>query len=110
MSWGKYLTVFAFFAVSSISATGETYKCVIKGQSVISDTPCQAKAQRVDTSSDQITRDERRQAELVNARNQTQLSELEYRAAQERYSSRGVNTIDSMQRPTSSSSTSTRRR
>lgn len=79
-----------------LSAQAETYKCSQGGKTVISDTPCMAGANRVDQSADQIERSQKRQAELVHQRNQSQLSELEYRNARDRNVKGGYNSIDSM--------------
>jgi ribosomal protein L29 len=68
----------------SVGAVADTYRCSISGKTVISDTPCASKASKVDQSSDQVSRSQKLQAELVNQRNQSQLSELEYKAARDR--------------------------
>lgn len=67
-----------------LPALADTYRCVKGGQAVFSDTPCAAGVSRVDQGTDNVSRDQRRQAEFVNLRNRSQLSELEYRAARDR--------------------------
>lgn len=71
--------------VASFSASAQTYKCLQGGKPVFSDTPCAGDASRVDQHSDGVSRDQRRQAEMVNQKNSNQLSELEYNAARNRY-------------------------
>jgi hypothetical protein len=68
----------------AVDAVAGTYKCTQAGKTVISDVPCAAGASKVDQSSDHVSRSQRLQAEVVNQRNQSQLSELEYKAARDR--------------------------
>lgn len=72
-------------ALGCLAADAETYKCVQGGKTTFSDTPCAAGASRVDQHSDGISREQRRQADIINQKNASQLSELEYNAARNRY-------------------------
>ena len=91
----KILPSLALLALCSLPVQAETYKCVRGGQSVFSDTPCQAGASRVDQKTDRIEGSRQRQAELVHQKNQRQLSELEYQASRDRQMG-GYSVIDSM--------------
>lgn len=82
-------------------AHSETFKCTINGKSVISDTPCMAGASRVDQNSDQVSAEQRRQAEQVHRSNRTQLREMEYAAARDRANRGGVAVIDTGLTPAS---------
>lgn len=95
MNRPHHLALLALLSLG-LSAQAETYKCSQGGKTVISDTPCMAGASRVDQSADQIGRSQKRQAELVHQKNQSQLSELEYQAARDRNVKGGFNSIDSM--------------
>lgn len=66
------------------AAEADTYKCIQGGKTVFSDIPCVAGANRVDQGADQVSREQRRQTEVVNHKNARQLSELEYNAARNR--------------------------
>lgn len=77
----------------SFSATAQTYKCVQGGKAVFSDIPCASGANRVDQHTDGVSRDQRRQAELVNQKNNTQLYELESNAAQGRHQRNSVQVL-----------------
>ena len=79
-----------------LNVQAETYKCTQGGKTVFSDIPCKGGANRVDQGTDQVERSQKRQAELVNQKNRTQLSELEYRAARDRNVRGGYSVIDSM--------------
>lgn len=79
----KALLAFALF-LNVLNVNAETFKCTQNGKFIISDTPCMAGASRVDTTSDAVSQEQRRQAEQVNQRNRRQLSELEHKAAQDR--------------------------
>jgi len=79
--------------VASLSASAQTYKCLQGGKPVFSDIPCAGDASRVDEHSDGVSRDQRRQAEIVNQKNSSQLSELEYNAARNRYNRGGVQVL-----------------
>jgi hypothetical protein len=79
-----------------LNVQAETYKCTQSGKTVFSDSPCMAGASRVDQGTDQVGRSQKRQAELVDQKNRTQLSELEYRAARDRNVRGSYNVIDSM--------------
>lgn len=68
----------------SSNACADTYRCSQAGKTVISDVPCASGASKVDQSTDKVSRSEILQAEFVNQRNRSQLSELEYKAAQDR--------------------------
>lgn len=79
-----------------LAAQAQTYKCLQGGKTVFSDVACPGGG-RVDQRSDAIDRDQRRQAELVDQKNRSQLAELEYRAARDRHQRvGGYNIIDSM--------------
>lgn len=82
--------LFALLVSAAFSTSAETYKCVQAGKTIFSDTPCASGASRVDQNSDGVSKDQRRQAELVNQKNNTQLYELESRAAQGRYQRNSV--------------------
>lgn len=94
----RLLVPLALFALLGLGlpVQAETYKCSQGGKTVISDIPCMAGASRVDQSADQIGRSQKRQAELVHQKNQSQLSELEYRTARDHTVKGGYNSIDSM--------------
>jgi len=92
----KILPRLALLALCSLPVQAETYKCLRGGQSVFSDTPCQAGASRVDQKTDRIEGSRQRQAELVHQKNQRQLSELEYQASRDRHVRGGYGVIDSM--------------
>lgn len=81
-----------------LAAHAQTYKCLQGGKTVYSDVACPGgSAGRVDQRSDATDRDQRRQAELVDLKNRSQLAELEYRAARDRQQrGGGYNIIDSM--------------
>lgn len=94
----------------SRSVVAETYKCSKGGQAVFSDVPCASGASRVDAHSDVVSREQRRQAEIIHERNRGQLSELEYRAARERGFRGGVYILGSDSAPTTSTTSSRRSR
>lgn len=77
----------------SAPCSAGTYKCVQNGKTVIADVPCAAHADRVDQTSDKVSRSQQRQAEIVDMRNRNQLSELEWKARQERNYRGGVSVI-----------------
>lgn len=86
--FGRLCLMLALLA--PIAADAETYRCAQGGKTVISDLPCAAGAERVDRGSDQVTRSQKREAEEVNRRNRTELSELEAKAARDRNYRGGV--------------------
>ena len=88
----------------SLDAVADTYKCSKGGQTVFSDVPCAPGASRVDAHTDNVSREQRRQAEILNENNRGQLSEPEYRAARERNYRGGVYVLESDPAPGSSSS------
>jgi len=69
---------------TSAEVVADTYRCSVAGKTVISDIPCASGASKVDQSSDHVSRSQKLQAELVDRRNNTQLTELEYKAARDR--------------------------
>lgn len=75
----------------------ETYRCSKNGQTVFSDLPCAAGVAPIDNNSDRTTREQRQQAEIVRSRNNRQLSELEYRAAEARAYRGGVTILPDAQ-------------
>jgi uncharacterized membrane protein YcjF (UPF0283 family) len=68
----------------TVDAGADTYKCSQAGKTVISDIPCAAGASKVDQSTDTISRRQKLEAEVINQRNRTQLTELEIKAARDR--------------------------
>lgn len=86
----RQLSVFLLLAIAVTVLQAETYRCQKGGQTVFSDVPCAAGANRVDVGADQVGRNQKQQAELVRERDRRQLSELEYRAARERSYHGGV--------------------
>jgi hypothetical protein len=94
LAWGH-------FAVGA-----DTYKCTQGGKTVFSDIPCAAGANKVDQSSDKVSRESRYQAEYINQKNSRQLSELEYQAARDKAFRGGTSEVPaslppaSRQRPT----------
>ena len=88
-------TAFLVLAASLLAgnAAAATYKCTQGGKTVITDVPCAANADRVDQASDKVNRSQQRQAETVDMRNRSQLSELEWKARQERNYRGGVHVI-----------------
>lgn len=92
----RFIRVLLLSMISfSLNVQAETYKCTQGGKTVFSDLPCMAGASRVDHGTDQINRSQKRQAELVDQKNRTQLSELEYRAARDRNVRGSYSIIDS---------------
>lgn len=85
-------------------ASADTYKCSVGGKIVYADAPCQSSGSRVDQQADAVSRDQQRQAEIVNTRNRRQLAELEYSAARDRHLRGSVSVIDSMQSPDTANS------
>jgi len=101
------LLVLGLMSCGSVVAVAETYRCTNGGKTVISDIPCAPGAGRVDAQSDAVSREQRRQAELVDTKNRRQLSEIEYHNTRERNYRGGVYVLE----PTpASTSTSTPRR
>jgi len=76
--------VFLPLAFLCLASTAETYKCTKSGQTVYSDIPCASGASRVDASADNVSKEQRKQAETVHLDNRKQLSEIEYQTAQDR--------------------------
>lgn len=101
------LVVVGLVSCSGVVAMAETYRCTKGGQTVISDVPCAPGAGRVDAQSDAVSREQRRQAELVDTKNRRQLSEIEYRNARERNYQGGVYVLEPT--PAATSSNTTRR-
>lgn len=98
----KHFTLLNCLLFLNVSITNaETFKCVQNGKSIISDSPCMLGAARVDQIGDNVTQEQRRQAEVVNYRNRRQLAELEYKAAQDRASRGGIGIYESPQPSTS---------
>jgi hypothetical protein len=97
----RIIGVLVLVSVSCISLNvgADTYKCSKGGQTVFSDVPCAPGANRVDANTDAVSREQGRQAEIVNERNRGQLSELEYRAARERNYRGGVYILGSETAP-----------
>ena len=90
-----HYTCFLVLAASLLAgnAAAATYKCTQGGKTVITDVLCAANADRVDQASDKVNRSQQRQAETVDMRNRSQLSELEWKARQERNYRGGVHVI-----------------
>ena len=88
-------TCFLVLAASLLAgnAAAATYKCTQGGKTVITDVPCAANADRVDQASGKVNRSQQRQAATVDMRNRSQLSELEWKARQERNYRGGVYVI-----------------
>ena len=88
-------TAFLVLAASLLAgnAAAATYKCTQGGKTIITDVPCAANTDRVDQASDKVNRSQQRQAETVDMRNRSQLSELEWKARQERNYRGGVYVI-----------------
>lgn len=90
IKWIARMSVLVLVCCISQNVAADTYKCSKGGQTVFSDVPCAPGANRVDAHTDTVSREQGRQAEIVNERNRGQLSELEYRAARERNFRGGV--------------------
>ncbi len=102
------LLVLGLMSCGSVVAAAETYRCTKGGQTVISDAPCAPGAGRVDDRSDAVSREQRRQAELVDMKNRRQLSEIESHNARERSYKGGVYVLEPT--PATTSTTNTPRR
>jgi len=102
------LLVLGLMSCGSVVAAAETYRCTKGGQTVISDAPCAPGAGRVDDRSDAVSREQRRQAELVDIKNRRQLSEIESHNARERSYKGGVYVLEPT--PATTSTTNTPRR
>lgn len=79
--------------IVSADASAEIYKCIQNGKTVIADAPCAHNADRVDRQTDKVNRSQQRQAEVIHMKNQAQLSELEWKARQDRYARGGVQIV-----------------
>lgn len=93
MNAGKWLIGLATLIASSPGAIAETYKCTQNGKTVISDVPCAHNASRVDLQHDKVDRNQQRQAESMHVKNSSQLSELEWKARQDRSIPGGVQIV-----------------
>lgn len=89
----KSLIGLAVALVWSIQTHAETYKCIQNGKTVIADAPCAHNADRVDQQTDKVNRSQQRQAESIHMKNQAQLSELEWKARQDRHVRGGVQIV-----------------
>lgn len=89
----KTLIGLAMAVAWSIHGQAETYKCIQNGKTVIADSPCAHNADRVDQQADRVNRSQQRQAESVHMKNQAQLSELEWKARQDRHVRGGVQIV-----------------
>lgn len=90
MKAGVGLLVSVLLMAGSMPAAAETYKCMQNGKAFISDSPCAPNAPRVDQQHDKVDRSQQRQAESMHVRNSAQLSELEWKARQDRSTPGGV--------------------
>lgn len=77
------IKAFAAVAVALLSSgvDAETYRCVVNGKTMISDTPCVSRAKPVVDSRDKVTADELSDAYSTHRKNQVLLRELEERNA-----------------------------
>lgn len=89
----KSLIGLAIALVWSIHTHAETYMCTQNGKTVIADSPCAHNADRVDQQADKVNRSQQRQAESIHMKNQVQLSELEWKARQDRHVRGGVQIV-----------------
>jgi hypothetical protein len=95
--FGRLCLALTFLA--PLAAGAETYKCAQGGKTVISDVPCAAGAPRVDQPSDKVSISQKRQAEAVNQKDRTQLTELESKAARDRNYRGGINSLPEQPSP-----------